>query len=161
MRTVRTAALLLALAGAFCGGRAQAQAPAGVSFDAVPLQGLSFGSLLPGVPEVVQVTDAARRAEIVLSGSGTFDVTLVRPDAMVSPTGARLPLRFSAGDGAVLRNVSAALGAFDPLGTNRLRLDSTQGPARLLLGGTALPSREQTAGRYTTTIVVVITNPGT
>jgi hypothetical protein len=161
MRTRFPAALLLALAGAFCGGRARAQAPAGVSFDAVPLQGLSFGALLPGVPEVVPVTDAARRAEIVLSGSGTFDVTLVLPEAMVSPTGARLPLRFGAADGAVLRNVSASLVPFDPLGTNRVRLDPMQGPARLLLGGTALPAREQTAGRYTTTIVVVVTNPGT
>jgi hypothetical protein len=161
MRTVRTAALLALVAG-LCGGGATAQAPAAFSgLDAVPLQGLAFGSLLPGVPEVVTVTDAARRAEIVLNGSGLFDVTLVLPDAMVSSTGARMPLRFGAGDGALLRNVSAAPAAFDPLGTNRLRLDGTQGPARLLLGGTALPSREQTAGRYTTTIVVVITNPGT
>ena len=158
----RRAGVLLALGAGLCGGRAQAQAPAAVpGMEAVPVQGLAFGGLIPGVPEAVAVTDAARRAEIVLNGSGLFDVTLVLPDAMVSATGARMPLRFTAGDGALLRNVSAALVPFDPLGTNRVSLDAAQGPARLLLGGTALPAREQTAGRYTTTIVVVVTTPGT
>jgi hypothetical protein len=60
-----------------------------------------------------------------------------------------------------MRNVSASLLPIDPLSTVRVRLDASQGPARLLLGGTALPSREQPAGRYTATILVVITNPGT
>jgi hypothetical protein len=161
MRAAAVAALLTALGGGFRGGGAHAQAPAANSFDAAPMQGLSFGALIPGVPEVVGVGDAGRRAEILLSGTGTWDVTLVLPDAMVSQTGARLPIRFEARDAALLRNVSSPVQPFDALGTNRVRLDGTQGPARLLLGGTALPSREQTAGRYTTTIVVVITRPGT
>ncbi len=161
MRAAIRSALLLALAGCFCGGGAFAQAPASVGVDAVPVQGLSFGPLIPGVSEAVPVTDAGRRAEIVLNGHGTLDVTLVLPASMVSPTGARLPLLFTARDGALMRNVSASLLPFDPLNTTRVRLDASQGPARLLLGGTALPSREQTAGSYTATILVVITNPGT
>lgn len=158
--SVRTA-LLLALAGCFLGGGAFAQAPASVGVDAVPVQGLSFGPLIPGVSEVIPVTDAGRRAEIVLNGHGMLDVTLVLPTAMVSPVGARLPLLFTARDGALMRNVSASLLPFDPLSTVRVRLDASQGPARLLLGGTARPSREQPAGSYTATILVVITNPGT
>ena len=161
MRAAVRTALLLALAGCFCGGGAYAQAPASAGVDAVPAQGLSFGPLIPGVPEAIAVTDAARRAEIVLNGNGSLDVTLVLPKAMVSPTGARLPLLFTARDGALMRNLSASLLPFDPLSTGRVRLDASQGPARLLLGGTALPTRGQPAGRYTATILVVITNPGT
>ena len=159
-RIARVAALLLALAGGVGGGGAHAQAPAS-TVEAVPVQGLSFGPLLPGVAETVSVADAARRAEIILSGRGTFDVLLVLPDALVNADGARIPLRFGARDGALMRNPSAPLLPFNPLEMGRVRIGDGPGPARLLLGGTALPAPDQAAGTYQATVVVIVNNPGT
>jgi hypothetical protein len=154
------AGLLLALMAGMGGGRAHAQAPAS-SIEAVPLQGLSFGELLPGVPETVRVSDAARRAEILLTGQGTFDVLMVLPDALVSAGGARIPLRFSGRDGAVMPSPSAALLPFDPLQLGRVRVSGGASPTRLLLGGSAYPAGDQAAGSYQATVVVIINNPGT
>lgn len=159
-RIAAMAALLLALAGGVGGGRAHAQAPAR-AVEAVPVQGLSFGRLLPGVAETVAVHDAARRAEVIVSGKGAFDVLLVLPDALVAPSGARIPLRFGARDAAVMRNPSAPLLPFNPLEMGRVHVDGSVGPARLLLGGTALPAPDQAAGTYQATVVVIINNPGT
>lgn len=162
-KTVRRAlgaGMLFALA-LMSGGRAHAQAPAS-SVEAVPVQGLSFGPLLPGVAETVRVADAARRAEVILDGSGMVDVTLVLPTALVSPSGARIPLRFGARDAAILRNASSAFIPMNPLETARVRLhDGTPGPARVVLGGTALPAADQPAGSYQATVTVIVNNPGT
>lgn len=159
-RTARVAAVLLALAGGAGGGGAHAQASA-QAVEAVPVQGLSFGPLLPGVAETVRTSDAARRAEIILDGTGTFDVLMVLPDALVSAGGARIPLRFGARDGALMRNPSAPLLPFNPLEMGRVGIDGASGPARLLLGGTALPAPDQAAGTYQATVVVIVNNPGT
>jgi hypothetical protein len=152
---------LLALGVGCGGGRAAAQAPAPATVEAVPVQGLTFGPLLPGVPEQVRVSDGARRAEFLLAGEGTVDVALLLPAAMTSPDGTRIPLRFEAADGALLRNASAAPLPVNPLGTIRVQLQGAQTPTRLLLGGTALPARDQAAGSYTTTLVLVVVNAGT
>ncbi|HEX8394383.1 MAG TPA: hypothetical protein VF665_18705 [Longimicrobium sp.] len=157
---LRGAGLLLALVAGAGGGQAHAQAPAS-ALEAVPLQGLSFGELIPGVPETVRVSDAARRAEILLAGQGSWDVLMVLPDALTSAAGARIPLRFSGRDGAVMPSPSAPLLPFDPLSMGRVRISGGPSPARLLLGGTALPAGDQAAGSYTATVVVIINNPGT
>ncbi|HEX8829611.1 MAG TPA: hypothetical protein VF705_00505, partial [Longimicrobium sp.] len=65
------AARLLAAALLLCAGKAAAQS---TTLQVVPVQGLSFGNLIPGVPEQVGVGDGARRAEVVLQGRGTFDL---------------------------------------------------------------------------------------
>ncbi len=131
------------------------------SLQAVPVQGLSFGSLIPGVPEQIGTGDAARRAEVVLSGQGTFDLSLILPSALVSASGARIPLRFGAADAAVAATSSTAPVTFDPRRVYRIRLDDGQGVPRLLLGGTALPAADQRAGSYQATLVLVVTPPGT
>ncbi|HST61661.1 MAG TPA: hypothetical protein VLK84_23350 [Longimicrobium sp.] len=159
-RIAVVAGVLLALAGGVGGGGAHAQAPA-QAVEAVPVQGLSFGRLLPGVPETVSTADAARRAEIILSGTGSFDVLLVLPDALVNADGARIPLRFGARDGAVMRNPSAPLLPFNPLEMGRVQIQESAGPARLLLGGTAVPAPSQAAGTYQATVVLIVNNPGT
>lgn len=146
------------LAGAADAG---AQSPAPGAIEAAPVQGLSFGSLLPGIPEVISVADAARRGEVVLSGSGTLDVHLLLPAALVSPGGASIPLRFGPRDAALLANASLAPVARDPAQGIRVTLTPEQGAVRLLLGGTALPAPDQRPGTYTTTIVLVVTNAGT
>lgn len=157
MRTTQVAVLLLALAWGTGAERASAQR----TIEAVPVRGLSFGNLLPGVPETVAVDDAARRAEVVLDGRGAYDLTMLVPAALESAGGARIPLRFGTRDGGVIRSASAALVPFDPRQTTRVSVQQGQGPTRLVLGGTALPAADQPAGRYTATVVLVINNPGT
>ncbi len=129
--------------------------------DAVPVQGLSFGALIPGVPETVSVGDPARRAEVVLKGEGWLDLSLLLPEAMLAPSGARIPLRFEGHDGAILRSSSSSPALLDPRGMHRIRLGGEHGPMKLLLGGTALPAMDLPAGKYTTTIVLIVTTPGT
>jgi hypothetical protein len=152
--------LALALALAAGGNGAAAQASSGSSLEAFPVQALAFGPMIPGVPETVGVGDAARRAEIVLTGQGVADVTLVLPDALVAPSGARIPLRFGARDAAVARGSGAAV-PVDPRQPIRVSLDAASGPARILVGATALPAPDQVAGTYSTTLVLVVVNPGT
>ena len=67
----------------------------------VPVQSLSFGLLLPGLREVVRVTDVGRRAVVALAGNTAVDVVLVLPSAMESPGGDRIPLQFSPSDAAI------------------------------------------------------------
>ncbi|MDB4949789.1 MAG: hypothetical protein JWM27_2438 [Gemmatimonadetes bacterium] len=152
--------LALALALAAGGREAAAQASSGTSLEAFPVQGLAFGPMIPGVPESIPVTDGARRAEIVITGQGTADVTLVLPEALVSAAGARIPLRFGARDAAVARGSGAAV-PVDPHQPIRVSLDGASGPVRILVGATALPAPGQVAGTYTTTLVLVVVNPGT
>lgn len=154
----RRAPWLLAAALASAAGEARAQ---GASLDAVPVQGLTFGTLIPGVPEQVRVGDAARRAEVVLNGEGVFDLSLILPAALVSPGGARIPLRFGAADAAVAASSSTAPVGFDPRQVFRVRVGNGPGVPRLLLGGTALPAPDQPTGRYQATLVLVVTPPGT
>jgi hypothetical protein len=159
-RRVRARGLgvVLALAGALAAGSAAAQ-PGGVA--AVPVQGLSFGPLIPGVPEVVSVDDAARRAEVVLEGKGSVDVLLVLPRAMVSRAGGSIPLHFGASDAALASTGSERIAPMDPLRSMRVNLAGGSAPPRLLLGGTATAGRAQPAGEYSTTIVVIISKAGT
>lgn len=154
-----SSALILAVCFCLAAGGARAQASG--ALEAVPTQGLAFGSLLPGVAETVQTGDGARRAEVVLRGEGWVDLSFMLPQAMVSPSGARIPLRFGARDAALLRNSSSGTVPLNPLETNRVKLNANQGAMRILLGGTALPAQDQPAGRYTATIVIVASPPGT
>lgn len=153
--------LLCALAGVLATAPLAAQAGEGAPVVAVATQGLSFGPLIPGVPEAVSVRDAARRAEVVLEGQGTVDVMLVLPRALVSSGGGTIPLRFGAEDGALVATASGEPMLLDPHFSTRVRLTGGPAPARLLLGGTAVPAREQPAGQYSTTIVVIISAAGT
>lgn len=146
------------LSGALAAG---AQAPAARPFMAYPVQGLTFGQLLPGVAQSIPVTDASRRAEIMVTGSGRIDLVLVLPDAMVSRTGARLPLRIGAADGAILRSAGAAPVPVNPLEPIRLDLDAAGGQVRLLLGGTVFPAQGQPAGAYGTRLRLVSISAGT
>lgn len=152
----------LALGLGVSGGPGMAQAPAPTSsVEVTAVQGLRFGPLLPGVPESISVTDGARRAEIILTGTGTVELAVLLPRAMTSPSGGQIPLRFGALDAAVLRNASTAPLPMNPTGTLRVHLQGDGAPTRLLLGGTALPAPDQAAGDYTTTVVLLFVHPGT
>lgn len=135
---------------------AHAQGEGGSSASAVAVQGLSFGTLLPGVPESVDVRDVQRRAEIVVSGFGLADVHLVLPREMVSTRGERLPLFFLPGDAGFSPGPSENPTPFDPGQRQRVRLPSEGGQLRIYLGGTAQGSPDQPAGSYTATVQVLV-----
>lgn len=125
-----------------------------------PVQGLSFGLLLPGAPETVSLDDVARRGVVALAGSGPLDVTFVLPSALVSPEGGSLPLSFSTMSAGLLQSSGGPVLPFNPQQLQRVQL-ATDRVTHLLLGGTAQPTATQRAGHYTARIVVIASQPGT
>jgi hypothetical protein len=150
--------LVAALALASCGSIAGAQGQR--STTVFPVQALSFGLLLPGVPEVVPVTDMARRAMVALSGAGAVDVTLVLPSSLSAPDGTNIPLQFRAGDAGLLQSAGSAVVPLNPYQVNRVHLAPDR-MVYLLLGGVALPSQAQHPGHYSARVLVIVSQPGT
>lgn len=128
---------------------------------ATPRQGLSFGSLIPGVSDRVTLQDAPRRAEITLSpgsSNATVGVRFIVPSSMVqSATGAQLPLAFGPGDGGIFDPGTGKLTVFDPQAGTTVRLKNK--PVTIYLAGTANPAAAQRAGPYSATVTLLITNP--
>jgi hypothetical protein len=147
-------ALLLASWPALVG----AQAKQTVSIS--PIQNLAFGLLLPGLREVVPVTDAARRAVVALAGSGPIDVTLVLPNALETATGDRIPLSFSSSDAALITTSGSTLKQLDPSQVNRIQLGNDR-TVLLVLGGTALTTTATRTGHYTARVALLVNHPGT
>jgi hypothetical protein len=125
-----------------------------------PVQGLSFGLLLPGAPETVSLDDVARRGVVALAGSGPLDVTFVLPSALVSLEGGSLPLSFSTMSAGVLQSSGGSVLPFNPQQLQRVQL-ATDRVTHLVLGATAQPASSQRAGHYTARIVVIVSQPGT
>jgi len=147
------AALLLVWSGTLAVAHAQA---ASVS----PVQGLSFGLLLPGTPETVTVDDAMRRGVVALSGTGQLDVTYVLPASLLSPEGGTLPISFSAESAGLLASAGGAAAPINPQQLLRVQLMSDR-VLHLVLGGTARPATTQRAGHYSARIVIIVSQPGT
>jgi hypothetical protein len=126
----------------------------------IPVQSLSFGLLLPGLREAVPVSDVSRRAVVALSGSGPVDVVLVLPSALETPTGERIPLRFAAGDAALLTTSGTTLSRLDPLQVNRVQLGNDR-TVLFVLGGTAETSATTRTGHYTARVALLVNHPGT
>src|SRR5215210_2216160 len=126
----------------------------------VPVQSLSFGLLLPGPREVVSAGAASRRAAVALAGSGPVDVALVLPSFMETPSGERIPLRFSASDAALLTTSGSSLSQLDPLQVNRVQLGNDR-TVLFVLGGTAVTSATTRPGHYTARVALLVNHPGT
>lgn len=139
---------------------AAAQSQTAQSVTVIPVQSLSFGLLLPGVPEVVPATDVARRAVVALSGSGPVDVTLVLPTSLVTPDGGSIPLHFGTADAGLLPTIASPVVALNPFQVNRVQLTADRA-AHVVLGGSALPSRGQRPGHYSARVLVIVSQPGT
>jgi hypothetical protein len=137
-----------------------AEAQAGGSTTVVPVQQLTFGNLVPGVPEVVTVNDVARRAMIALSGSNAVDVTFLLPAALESMAGGRIPLQFGTADGGLMSTAVALPMPVNPHESRRVVLVPDHA-VHLLLGGVALPARGQAPGHYAARVIVLISHPGT
>jgi hypothetical protein len=125
-----------------------------------PVQGLSFGLLLPGTPETVSLDDVARRGVVALAGTGPLDVTFVLPIALLSPEGGSLPISFSGASAGLLTSAGGAAAPVNPQQLLRVQLAPDQ-VMHLVLGGTARPAASQRAGHYTARIVVLVSQPGT
>ncbi|HEX9950502.1 MAG TPA: hypothetical protein VGB53_01940 [Rubricoccaceae bacterium] len=118
----------------------------------VPVQGLTFGLLLPGVPETVGPDDVWRRAEVRVEGSGPVEVRFLLPDALHAG-GARLPFRLGE---ATVSIGDAPPVPFDPAAPLRVTIPPAIGSITFYVGGTATAST-QNAGAYEATLSVVAT----
>lgn len=141
-------------------GVRHAAAQSGGSTTVVPLQQLTFGTLIPGVPEVVTVNDVARRAMIALSGTNAVDVTFLLPAALESAAGDLIPLRFGPGDGGLMSSAVSPALPINPHDSRRVVL-APDHAMHLLLGGVALPAPGQRPGHYAARVVILISQPGT
>ncbi len=124
-------------------------------------QDLAFGQLQPGVSTNIAPTDAARRAEFDVMGSGTFVLTAVLPTSLVSGSGSTLPLTFSSGSGRIRWNWLGIEYAFNPTAPYTLWLPWLANGASIYIGGTAQPSVNQPPGVYTATMTIIVANAGT
>ncbi|MDP9349870.1 MAG: hypothetical protein M3P24_12140 [Gemmatimonadota bacterium] len=122
----------------------------------VPVRGLEFGLLLPGVTARVSVRDAWRRGEVRIEGSGTMEIKLVLPSDLASSTGGGVPLLFQGGDAAIYYPKTGRLTVFDPRQPLRITIPPAHEMVMLYLGGTAAPRSEQAAEVYSAGFVVVV-----
>lgn len=144
----------------------QAVPPAGRpgTFMAIAQRDLTFGEVLPGIPETVLTENPRQSGLFEIRGvrGGTVRVEFLLPAALVSMHGALLPLQFGPMDGyADLSRGHPPRGIrFDP----RTPLVAVLGPnGRLMvrLGGTVIPSRTQAGGEYHATIALTVFDLGT
>lgn len=138
---------------------ALAAAPAAAQVVQVSgVQGVAFGSMLPGTSTVVSRTDGARAARFDLRGtrSRTVNLTFTLPAALSGPSGAALPLSYASGDAgySANQNIGSQI-AFDPRTTFNATL-SSNGRGSVFLGCTARPAANQRAGSYTAVLTLTV-----
>jgi hypothetical protein len=124
---------------------------------AIPVQGLRFGTVLPGQMTQVMVTDNQGRAEIEVLGRGQVTVSFRLPAGLHSSGGGFLPLHFGPLDGRVLVGGSDKIYNFDPRAPFSFALPGSHGQASIFLGGRAAPAATQRPGAYEGEITVTVT----
>jgi hypothetical protein len=124
---------------------------------AIPVQGLRFGTLIPGVPAAVSSVDGAGRAAIEVSGRGQITATFTLPAGLRTTGGELLPILFGATDGRIVNASNGNVEIFDPRAEHRFSIGGSQNRATIYLGGTALPAANQTAGEYEGEITLRVT----
>lgn len=126
-----------------------------------PLQNLTFGFLLPGVPTTVDAATVTRSGQIQVEAPlGTnFEVRYTLPTVM-NGQATTLPVTFSTTDGGAAPSANpASMQRFNPATATRWQLITTT-RATFFLGGRASPRVGQPVGGYTAPIIVTITNLG-
>ncbi len=150
----------LALVALMFGG---AVTPAGAQvLNVAGQRNLAFGTIFPGVPEVVRRTDPTS-GRFNLRGRRNLEVRIVLtlPVVMTRTTGGNtMPIQFGAADGGFSRqnNVGTSQ-VFDPRAPLVTRL-GRNGRLFIWLGGTALPSSTQRSGNYRATITLTAAYTG-
>ena len=126
-----------------------------------PLQNLTFGFLLPGVPSTVDAATVTRSGQIQVEAPlGTnFEVRYTLPTVM-NGQATTLPVTFGTTDGGAAPSANpASMQRFNPATATRWQLVTTT-RATFFLGGRASPRVGQPVGGYTAPIIVTITNLG-
>lgn len=127
-----------------------------------PVQNLSFGLLIPGVPTVVDALQFTRSGHIEVGATigAIFEIRYTLPTVMNGP-GATLPLVFGTSSaGASASRTPSTLIRFNPNAAASFRFVTTD-RASFFLGGEARPAIGQALGNYSAPIIVTITNLGT
>jgi len=155
MRHMRRVWLVVACASFALASQVEAQ------ISVFPRQNLSFGTLTPGVAEWVSPTDATRRAEVELVGSGNFTVLVEVPTVLKSASAGDMPVTFAAGDGVLKWAKSNRSTSFTPGQAVDVRIPPGIGGAYVWIGGAAQPSSNQRPGDYAGVITVRIMTAGT
>lgn len=148
----RAQTLLVVLLGA-----ALAVTPTAVRAQSVVgIQGLSFGTVIPGVPTTVLQTDALRAGQFRVSGVLVRNVTITftLPTVMtrIGAPAATMPLTFlnnSAGFTTVFQGNT-------PFNPNAPYNETIWFNATITLGGRVSPSPTQLGGNYTASIVMTV-----
>ncbi len=124
-------------------------------------QDLTFGTVLRGVPTAVgPFARSAGRWEIRGGSLTEVRIDLVLPVALLSASGAELPLSFGSADGASSTHPQGRdARAFDPQLPLITRFDQ-RGKLYIFLGGTVLPGAAQPAGEYAATISLTVSYTG-
>lgn len=126
------------------------------------IQGLTFGTVLAGVPWVVPRTDVANTAQFEIRGERQAEVlvTFLLPVALTGPGTAALPLSFGPADGGYSPDDNIARASpFDPHVPNPVVLP-TNGRGTVYLGGTVSPPPSTPAGAYTATLTLTVAYTG-
>jgi hypothetical protein len=126
------------------------------------VQGLGFGSLIPGVAVHILKSDPAASGQFDLRGARNSQVQIqfTLPPSLLGPSGATLPLSFGASDaGFSTAGSITSQTTFDPNAATLGFLSNT-GRASVFLGGSAVPAPAQRAGAYSATITLTVTYTG-
>jgi hypothetical protein len=151
-----TALRLLLAAGLLLAGSARGEAQ---FIQVTGIQGVDFGSMVPGISKAVSRTDALSAARFDIKGAGsgrTVEVQFSLPAALTGPGGASLPLSYSAGDAgySAQQSIGSQTG-FDPR-TVFVATLSANGRGSVFLGCRASPAANQPPGAYTATLTLSV-----
>lgn len=142
--------VVLAMLFAIAGLRAQSVSVTGI-------RGLTFGTVLPGVPTHILRTDPVNSGqfEVRAPPPKLIQLTLTLPTQLNGPSGATMPLSFATNDaGFSITNVITSQVAYDP---NRPYVTAVvTNRVGVFLGGTVSPLGSQRAGAYTATVVLSV-----
>jgi hypothetical protein len=153
-----TLALAALLAGALPGALA-AQRP----LRATGVRGLTFGILLPGLPQPVLSMDAVRSAQLDVTGPNreVVRITFTLPSVLAGPAGGTIPIVFgatSAGWSESQTITNQVL--FDPQQPFTATL-SNNGRGSVFLGATLQPGGTAPSGAYSAPITITLALVGT
>jgi hypothetical protein len=132
-------------------------------FMAIAHRDLTFGQVLPGIPERVRPSDVKHAGLFEIQGSrdGTVRIEFLLPDALTASFGAELPIEFGHGDGfADFSHGWPRRGLrFDPR-TPIVASLGRNGRLLIRLGGTVSPTRDQPGGPYEASVSITVYDLG-
>lgn len=129
------------------------------SIQVTGIQGVSFGSMVPGISKAVPRTDGLNAARFDIKGAGsgrTVELQFSLPAVLTGPGGASLPLSYTSGDAgfSAQQSIGSQTG-FDPR-TAFIATLSASGRGSVFLGCRASPAANQPAGSYSATLTLSV-----